>query len=272
MKPIFLKSYLAAVLALAAVLFCAIIAHGADRTTVTTAGAVVPNPMNTGILPAVSAAPALVFGTSTPAPAGSLVCTESVCPVPTLVKSDAGAPVNPIIAAVTKLTTDAATYAATAGSLAQAQAVLVSAQAAVSTLTQATSAAQTLIAADQAAITAILNPPPPPGPPTPPPTPVPSTSLEIVEVGQVNCPACNAQSATLDALKSQGAPVRRVNVDAYDHTEAFEALSYGVPEYPTFLILDNKKELGRNKQGDGPRLTAASLKTWLDDWAAYLKK
>ena len=175
-------------------------------------------------------------------------------PVPTTVPAD-------LAAAIAALEKSRVSVANAQGALAAAQAALASAQ---TTLSAGTAQLATDTAAAKKAWDAYLNPQPAPVPdPNPLPVPVPTThKLEFIEVAKATgCPACDSLSGTIATLITEGVPISRVNIDVAPDPR------FVVKAVPTFIVLVDGKE----RQRFEGVTTHDALKTWWQNWLAYLK-
>ena len=169
-------------------------------------------------------------------------------PLAVLAADPAPAPVDPITAALAKLTTDVAVFQSASGSLAVAQTQLATIQAQVNALTQSTSAAAVAVQADQAALAALL--------PVPQPTPTPVPTGPVVSLVAITdpatCPPCATLQPALDSLKATGQIVTLLKpADPV-------AVAWKYQTIPTLICAVNGIETARYA---GP-LSLNSLKDW----------
>ena len=131
----------------------------------------------------------------------ALVCTGSVCSVPSLVKSGSDAPLSPVVQAFTDWLNASAAADKTAAALATVKESLTLA-------TTADKAAQDAKDATRAALAALIGPTPivPPGPPQPPPA---AHTVELQEIGGTACPGCRAIDKAIADAKAAGVAAKK---------------------------------------------------------------
>jgi thiol-disulfide isomerase/thioredoxin len=163
---------------------------------------------------------------------------------------------TPIQQALAKLAQDAASYEATAGSLSLATSAAAAAKSQVDALTLSASTAAAAVAVDQAALAALMpgpSPPPGPGPVAP--------RVSLVVVGATWCAECNKMHGDVDALKTAGMKISRLDTDVDPTASA----TYRPVNLPTTVALYNGKEITRHEGG----LSKAALADWMTRLQAY---